>query len=168
MLCEEWDKLAQNPFLAFYQRWPWLAQNTPLLNLWNPSIDIVVDFYCSVFASQTSTSFILLFSLFSRILSTGIHLFTSHRCVYYLLTSVPRTHDVPTKDMHLSHGYDGSTLSPRLSHTILRSLRPIPWQILKPSAFRSPIDGYDLMKTSELTVDYTSCFEMNLQSLDIG
>lgn len=32
---EEWDRLAQNPFLAFYQRWPWFAHNTPLLNLWN-------------------------------------------------------------------------------------------------------------------------------------
>ena len=21
----EWDKLLQNPFLAFYQRWPWLC-----------------------------------------------------------------------------------------------------------------------------------------------
>ena len=21
----EWDKLSQNPFLAFYQRWPWLC-----------------------------------------------------------------------------------------------------------------------------------------------
>lgn len=41
---EEWDKLAQNPFLAFYQRWPWFAQHTPLLNLWNPHVDTVVDF----------------------------------------------------------------------------------------------------------------------------
>ena len=32
--CEEWDRLVQNPFLAFYQRWPWFAHNTPLLNLW--------------------------------------------------------------------------------------------------------------------------------------
>src|ERR1700733_5705761 len=23
--CPEWDKLSQNPFLAFYQRWPWLC-----------------------------------------------------------------------------------------------------------------------------------------------
>lgn len=34
-ICEEWDKLVQNPFLAFYQRWPWFAHYTPLLNLWN-------------------------------------------------------------------------------------------------------------------------------------
>lgn len=33
--CEEWDRLVQNPFLAFYQRWPWFAHYTPLLNLWN-------------------------------------------------------------------------------------------------------------------------------------
>lgn len=32
--CEECDRLVQNPFLAFYQRWPWFAHNTPLLNLW--------------------------------------------------------------------------------------------------------------------------------------
>lgn len=32
---EEWDRLVQNPFLAFYQRWPWFAHYTPLLNLWN-------------------------------------------------------------------------------------------------------------------------------------
>lgn len=31
---EEWDKLVQNPFLAFYQRWPWFAHQTPLINLW--------------------------------------------------------------------------------------------------------------------------------------
>lgn len=31
---EEWDRLVQNPFLAFYQRWPWFAHYTPLLNLW--------------------------------------------------------------------------------------------------------------------------------------
>ena len=24
----------QNPFLAFYQRWPWFAHQTPLCNLW--------------------------------------------------------------------------------------------------------------------------------------
>lgn len=32
--CEEWDRLVQNPFLAFYQRWPWFAHKTPLYNLW--------------------------------------------------------------------------------------------------------------------------------------
>lgn len=36
-ISEEWDKLVQNPFLAFYQRWPWFAHHTPLLNLWNPA-----------------------------------------------------------------------------------------------------------------------------------
>lgn len=48
-LREEWDKLAQNPFLAFYQRWPWLAQHTPLLNLWNPHVRHSRRFYCFVF-----------------------------------------------------------------------------------------------------------------------
>lgn len=31
---QEWDILAQNPFLAFYQRWSWYTQKTPFINLW--------------------------------------------------------------------------------------------------------------------------------------
>lgn len=46
---EEWDKLAQNPFLAFYQRWPWFAQHTPLLNLWKLSRRHSRRFYCFCF-----------------------------------------------------------------------------------------------------------------------
>lgn len=40
--CEEWDRLVQNPFLAFYQRWPWFAHYTPLLNLWTITRDTAV------------------------------------------------------------------------------------------------------------------------------
>lgn len=94
--CEEWDKLAQNPFLAFYQRWPWLAQNTPLLNLWNPSIDIVVDFCHFIFASQVFTSFILSLSLSSRVLPTEIHLFRlAGACTLSANVRVPNTRRPP-------------------------------------------------------------------------
>lgn len=40
---EGWDSLVQNPFLAFYQRWPWTAHQTPLLNIWNTPVGTAVD-----------------------------------------------------------------------------------------------------------------------------
>lgn len=63
--------LAQNPFLAFYQRWPWATQNTLLFNLWNTPIDIVVDFFFALYCEigwfglpSTGTRFSLAFYTF--------------------------------------------------------------------------------------------------------
>ena len=47
---EEWDKLVQNPFLAFYQRWPWFAHKTPLINLWTHN-DIAVIIFVPFFTT---------------------------------------------------------------------------------------------------------------------
>ena len=38
----EWDELSQNPFLAFYQRWPWLAQILHSINLWTLSFTFCI------------------------------------------------------------------------------------------------------------------------------
>ena len=52
---EGWDSLVQNPFLAFYQRWPWAAHTTPLLNIWKPlEIDIAVDSFITFFSGMFS------------------------------------------------------------------------------------------------------------------
>lgn len=72
---EEWDKLAQNPFLAFYQRWPWFAQHTPLLNLWNPHVDTVVDFvilFLDFWISGRGIDLSRLFSAFFRLDWRGV------------------------------------------------------------------------------------------------
>lgn len=47
----EWDILAQNPFLAFYQRWPWYTQHTPFINLWNT---LLLCAFKKIFFSQNS------------------------------------------------------------------------------------------------------------------
>lgn len=49
----EWDKLSQNPFLAFYQRWPWLCPEYSVLSIFgnphsNPNGFIfILQFYFS-------------------------------------------------------------------------------------------------------------------------
>ena len=32
----EWDELSQNPFLAFYQRWPWLCPIYSVISIFGP------------------------------------------------------------------------------------------------------------------------------------
>ena len=57
-ISEDGDKLAQNPFLAFYQRWPWFAPNI----------------LCSIFGYHLSTqSSILLFFFLPDLFSGGYH-----------------------------------------------------------------------------------------------
>ena len=85
---EEWDKLAQNPFLAFYQRWPWLAQNTPLLNLWNPTIDTVVDFLVLFLLPSFSILFLDVFILSFSAFNAPDKLKLSDWCVCVMAMSV--------------------------------------------------------------------------------
>lgn len=50
----EWNKLAQNPFLAFYQRWPWLCPKySDCQSLETHRVDTVVDNFIALFANTS-------------------------------------------------------------------------------------------------------------------